>query len=529
MAAVINTNIASLNTQRNLGTSQSALNTSIQRLSSGLRVNSAKDDAAGLAISERMTSQIRGLNQAARNANDGISLAQTAEGSLGKVGDMLQRVRELAVQSANATNSASDRTALNDEATQLLSEIQRVATQTEYNGLKLLNGDFTAQSFQVGANQGQTIDVSAIANAQISALGSWTSVGTTSSVTTPAVAGQFTTDAISAFDFSVVDFAGTPAEPGTGSKLLAGLAAPVDTDGDGSVFDYAGFDLDVGGVTVAIGASTGASADAARQDLLTNIATAINGNATLSTAGFTADDSTAGTLSFSNTSASSYTLSAATFGTDVTVAAQTPEDPATTSTAAGFTVGSQTVSLTSDLGTLGGLVTEVQSQLGSDYVVAASGSGISITSATAGASTAVTLGSFTGTGSTVFAGTTTQTAADESTSTVTTPGGLQTGFAGLDITTVGGANNAMLAMDGAINAVNSARATLGAVQSRFENAIGNIQVTAENLQGARSRIIDADFAAETAALTRGQILQQAGTAMLAQANSLPNNVLSLLR
>ncbi|MDO9220721.1 MAG: flagellin, partial [Thiobacillus sp.] len=172
MAAVINTNIASLNTQRNLSMSQSSLNTSIQRLSSGLRVNSAKDDAAGMAIGERMTSQIRGLNQAVRNANDGISLAQTAEGALSTVTENLQRIRELAVQSRNATNSATDRAALNTEAQQLKQEIDRVATNTSFNGVKLLDGSFNSQAFQVGANVGETITIANIANAQSSALGS---------------------------------------------------------------------------------------------------------------------------------------------------------------------------------------------------------------------------------------------------------------------------------------------------------------------------------------------------------------------
>src|SRR5687768_16494805 len=160
MPQVINTNVASLNSQRNLTTSQGQLATALQRLSSGLRINSAKDDAAGLAISERFTTQIRGLNQAARNANDGISLAQTAEGSLGSVGDNLQRIRELAVQAANATNSDTDRAALQAEAAQLIAEVQRVGSQSEFNGIKLLDGSFTTQTFQVGANAGQTIEVS---------------------------------------------------------------------------------------------------------------------------------------------------------------------------------------------------------------------------------------------------------------------------------------------------------------------------------------------------------------------------------
>ena len=157
MPQVINTNVASLNAQRNLTTSQGQLATALQRLSSGLRINSAKDDAAGLAISERFTTQIRGLNQAVRNANDGISLAQTAEGALGETGNALQRIRELAIQSANSTNSASDRAALNAESSQLLAEVQRIAQSTQFNGQNILDGSFASAQFQVGANANQTI------------------------------------------------------------------------------------------------------------------------------------------------------------------------------------------------------------------------------------------------------------------------------------------------------------------------------------------------------------------------------------
>ena len=180
----INTNVMSLNAQRNLTSSSSSLSTSIQRLSSGLRINSAKDDAAGLAISERFSSQIKGLNQAQRNANDGISLAQTAEGALGTVTNNLQRIRELAVQSANATNSSSDRAALQTEAAQLLSEIDRVANQTSFNGVKLLDGSFSSAVFQVGANAGETISVSGLVDSNIAALGSVTAAtGQSSAVT----------------------------------------------------------------------------------------------------------------------------------------------------------------------------------------------------------------------------------------------------------------------------------------------------------------------------------------------------------
>ncbi|MHB8913183.1 MAG: flagellin N-terminal helical domain-containing protein, partial [Lysobacter sp.] len=179
MALAINTNVMSLNAQRNLSSSGAELATSLQRLSSGMRINSAKDDAAGLAISQRFTTQIRGMDQAARNANDGISLSQTAEGAMGEIGNNLQRIRELAVQSRNATNSASDRAALNSEAQQLKAEIDRVAKDTSFNGTRLLDGSFTNQAFQVGANQGETISVASIVNASSAALGTSISAPTT--------------------------------------------------------------------------------------------------------------------------------------------------------------------------------------------------------------------------------------------------------------------------------------------------------------------------------------------------------------
>src|SRR4051794_8074248 len=195
MPQVINTNVASLNAQRNLTTSQGQLATALQRLSSGLRINSAKDDAAGLAISERFTTQIRGMDQAARNANDGISLSQTAEGAMGEISNNLQRIRELAVQSRNATNSASDRAALNAEAQQLKSEIDRVAGNTSFNGVKLLDGSFQSQVFQVGANQGETISIDQIVNASSASLGSWTATGSAAVATNSAASGAFTTTA----------------------------------------------------------------------------------------------------------------------------------------------------------------------------------------------------------------------------------------------------------------------------------------------------------------------------------------------
>jgi flagellin len=383
MASVINTNISSLNAQRNLTSSQDALATSLQRLSSGLRINSAKDDAAGLAISERMTTQIRGLNQAMRNANDGVSLAQTAEGSLGAIAGSLQRIRELAVQSANATNSASDRAALDVEAQQLKDEIDRVATQTNFNGVNLLDGSFASQQFQVGANVNETITVATIADAQSANLGT-----TTSAAVTGAAATAFT--AVTAGHLTIED---------------------------------------AGAVAINVGAI---AADASAIERAAGLREAIN--AVADQTGVYATNDTATTITLTSTHA--------------------------------------------------------------------------ITIAHAGAtSTAATTG---------------LTAAATATATTT-------GFSTLDITTVAGANTAITTMDAALNSVNTARANLGALQSRFESVVANLSINAENLSAARSRIQDADFAAETASLTRAQILQQAGTAMLAQANASQQNVLSLLQ
>ena len=398
---VINSNIMSLNAQRNLSNTGADLATSLQRLSSGLRINSAKDDAAGLAISERFTTQIRGMDQAARNANDGISLAQTAEGAMGEIGNNLQRIRELAVQSRNATNSASDREALNKEAQQLKAEIDRVATQTSFNGVKLLDGSFQDQTFQVGANQGETITVSTITDASSDALGTWNSVATAN---TTASSGAFTdvTLATTGDEFSItVD----------GETAVAITAAA-----DGEVVDAAAIDA----------------------ELASNAAT-------LEAAGITFTGSAAdGDLAFSKADGSAF---------DVVVA--------------------------NDAGANG------------------------------------------------FAG------ADFATGTNSVDNGAaaaaQTGFATLDISTVEGADAAMLAMDGALTALNTARADMGAVQNRFSSVVANLSSNSENLSAARSRIQDADFAKETAQLTRNQILQQAGTAMLAQANQAPQGVLSLLR
>jgi len=466
MPQVINTNIASLNAQRNLTRSQGMLSTSLQRLSSGLRINSAKDDAAGLAISERFTAQIRGLNQAARNANDGISLAQTGEGALAEVTNNLQRIRELAVQSANATNSASDRAALQQEVDQLVAEIDRVATQTNFNGVNLLDGTFSAQTFQVGANVGETIEVSGLSSARASSLGQYAgftltnqSIGTASDT----AAAQ------------TVDVDGTTYSLGTIANDAKALADAINASGIQGLTASA----DVNSVA---GATTTVTATAADTDTIT-----ING----------LDIS----VTNSQNAATNRTLAVEAINAQSAVTGVTAADDGTGVALTAADGRNITVGFTA-----GGLATVA------DYGMAA---------ATTGATIDVSYVAPTGvTGDVTFGG-----AFAPGAVTIASTG---TAMSAVDISTVSGSESAISAVDAALTTVNSSRATLGAIQNRFESVVTSLTTTAENLSASRSRIMDADFAAETANLTKAQILQQAGVAMLAQANSLPGNVLALL-
>ncbi|WPU54502.1 flagellin [Stenotrophomonas acidaminiphila] len=415
MAQVINTNIMSLNAQRNLNTSATSLATSIQRLSSGMRINSAKDDAAGLAISERFTTQIRGLDVATRNANDGISLAQTAEGAMVEIGNNLQRIRELAVQSANATNSGTDRDALNAEVNQLLKEIDRVANQTSFNGTKLLDGSFTGALFQVGADAGQTIGINNIVDSRTANLGKMNFASDTTAVNVVAATASGVAAAagkISGVQISV-------------QQVGASAAQTINIDD--------------------VKFNAGDSVKTINQ----KVATAINDK--MDQTGVYATLDSAGAVKLQAVKGNQYTT--------------------------GFTFGT-------------------------------------ITDAVTGQATGITAGA------TAF---TAQTAA-----AVTAPA--QETVAGkMDISSFVGAQRALEVVDKALTAVNSSRADMGAIQNRFSSTIANLATTSENLSASRSRIRDADYAKETAEMTRTQILQQAGTAMLSQANSSTQNVLSLLR
>ncbi len=490
MASTINTNVASLTAQRNLGTSQTSLNTSIQRLSSGLRINSAKDDAAGLAISERFTSQIKGLNQAVRNANDGISLAQTAEGALKASGDILQRVRELAVQSANASNSAGDRQALQAEVGQLVSELDRISKTTEFNGTKLLDGSFGTQQFQVGANANQTI-VAATGNLRTNVYGN----NQVAAAGTLAGTGAFGANGVVAGTLAVNGFVGSKNIAVASNATASAIADKVNAvKGDTGVTATARTES-----SLTFGASGAYSLT-----LQSDNSTAQTISFTLSAAG-TADGLSAA-VSAINDQASKTGVTAAlnSDGTQILLTNATGNDILVADTAAISNAGNVTVQkLDSTGGTVGAAATltadtTANNALVSGYVTFDSEKSFSVTPTTTnalGAATSSTLKK----------------------------------VSELDITTFSKATEALKTVDSALGFINGERAKLGALQSRFETSISNLQVTSENLSASRSRILDADFASETANLSRAQILQQAGTAMVAQANQLPQGVLALLR
>ncbi|MCW5238586.1 flagellin N-terminal helical domain-containing protein [Verminephrobacter eiseniae] len=504
MASIINTNIASLTAQRNLGLSQSSLNTSIQRLSSGLRINSAKDDAAGLAISERFSSQIRGLNQAVRNANDGISLAQTTEGALKSSGDILQRVRELAVQSANATNSPSDRQALQAEVSQLVSELDRIAQTTEFNGAKLIDGSFGTQQFQVGANANQTI-VAATANLRTSRYGnnqntSINGAGASASNAAWGVNGVTTgtlaiNGALGAANINITDNATAKAITDMINLQTAntGVTATARTEVQLTFTSVGAYTLQLRSDNTPSGTALGQTisfsvANIATADGLSNAVSAIN-----------EQTSKTGVTAALNASNNGVILTNATgqdigLYRDATDAANGGAINVQKLQANGSTVGAAANTIAN---------TGAQSATVSGYVVLDSDKSFSTTATATNAFN------------------TTASAADSASS-------LQE-VAGLDVTTFKKATEALKTVDAGLAFINSQRAKLGALQSRFETSIDNLQVTSENLSASRSRILDADFAAETANLSRAQILQQAGTAMVAQANQLPQSVLALLR
>lgn len=487
MALTINTNIASLNAQNNLSKSQNIQGQALERLSSGLRINSAADDAAGLAIASRFDSQIRGLGVAQRNANDGISLAQTAEGALGQAGDLLQRIRELSVQSANDTNSASDRKSMQSEVTQLQAELNRVADTTNFNGRTLLSGEFTNAQFQVGANANQTINVS-LSSARATDIGAYR----TDAGGTETGAATLSTAAKTAPANEIAAQVLTVAGNGASETYSVGVGESVKSIADG-VNQYS--------------AETGVTADASTEatlsaikdgtvsfDLVGENATAVTVSATVSGGDYeslvTAINSNSATTGVTATIEDGNVLLTNSEGVDIKLSSFTNTNATDTMSV----TGADGVAVTVDGGSLTDSVTV------SGEISFSSSDGFTVQTDT---------------------GTTLLSAANVS--------GTLDSVGEIDITTASGANEAIATIDAALNTVNSQRADLGAIQNRFSSTIDAIATTSQNLSAAQSRILDADFAAETAKLSKAQVLQQAGISVLAQANARPQAALSLLQ
>ncbi|TWX54136.1 flagellin [Colwellia hornerae] len=516
MALSVVTNTSSLNAQRNLTKSGQGLATSMERLSSGMRINSAKDDAAGLQISNRLTSQINGLGVAQRNANDGISMAQTAEGAMQASTDILQRMRELALQSANGSNSSEDREAMQKEVSALQSELTRISDTTSFGGQKLLDGTFGTKNFQVGANANETISMTmgSTAAEDIGANGasvdgaiSITGLGGITATTAPTsvvgdsldvnVNGKTTavalSDGMAANAASINALGGISGVTGQ-TEALINVTTPAAATGS--------LDLTIDGVALT-GIDTTTSSAAAE----TNIMGAINGDATLAAAGITAAINTNGDLSIVKADG---TAMAITMGsTGAATAAGIYTLAAADSAGAEITTGKVTHTAGNGASTAEP-IQYVQGSLDfSDAIVegdTAKGDTPSLTIAATTGNTTVAVG--------------TQNLAI----------GAQTfsAIADVDLLTEGGAQSALATIDGALAGIDSQRADLGAVQNRFGHTISNLANIQENVSASRSRIQDTDFAVETAVMTKNQILQQAGTSILAQANQIPQAAISLL-
>lgn len=447
MSLVLNTNINSLIAQNSLTTSGNQLTTALQQLSSGLRINTAANDAAGYAISMGMTSQINGLNQAIQNANDGVSLTQTASGAMSGISNDLQSMRSLAVESLNATNSASDRADLNAQFQQLMNDINSVASQTQFNGVNLLDGTFQGATFQVGANAGQTITVGSISNSGSSAIGNYYSGVTTA-------AGQSIKTVTGGTIAGTAGVAGTynAANLASSSDLgtaVSGSSVTLSVSVDGTSYN-----------TNAISLTGNSATD------LKSVAAGIN-QALSSTGGLVATVNSAGTgIQISGTATSGY-------GHVVTVTANGGTDAAgnalTISTAQG-------TAITTDLGVT------------SSYTVGAYTSG----------------------------------------GAAATSSGIQY-LSGLNVNSVDNSNLALISIDNALQQLATSSADLGAYQNRFQAAVTGLQTDSTNLSAAKSSIVDANYAQATSDLSKAQILQQASTAMVAQANTIPQNVLTLLQ
>ncbi len=522
MSISIRTNINAISTARQLGNAQDKVDLTMQRLSTGLRVNKAADDAAGLAISEKLKSQINGLNQAARNAKDAISLVQTAEGALGELGNMLQRMRTLALQSVNDVNTASERASLQKEVSQLQTEITRLSSAAEFNGQKLLDGSFQSRRFQVGANSGQEISLS-IGGVDATNLG-------VHRVNTRAAANTISA-AAAANNATTANANGLTAQTltVTGSNGSATVAL---ANGQSARSIAENVNLSTGATAVT------ARAESALQFTLGASATPVNVSFTL-----------AGDLQGNQTTVANITERATVTAqvpnaSDLTALAQAINDQ-TAKTGIQARIGdskSQLLIIAEDgrdiviagftATNVGGVVTGAVQGLAANTNETTPGvpyqnAGAAVTIGAAAATSSTRVGGFlkfdsaSGINVTTTTANTTLFAADSNNSELFD-------VANINITDVDGASGAVSILDGAIQRVSDLRATLGATQNRLQSTIANLESTSENLQFSNARIRDADVAMESSELARAQVLMQAGVSVLAQANQQPQMALKLL-
>jgi flagellin len=504
MSLVLNTNIDSLNAQNNLNGSQSLLGQSLERLSSGLRINSAADDAAGLAISQQFTTQINGTNQAVNNANDAVSEAQTAGGALNTIVNNLQSIRTLAVESANGSNSTSDRQALDAQVQQQIQEITQIASQTSFNGLSVLNGSSGVTTYQVGANVGNTISINLSQGVAATQIGQVASSAKT--VTTTGLVGGLTLAV------------GTGAAVSVGASVVGAL--PGQTVGSAYAKASAINAADISGLTAS------ASTTATEATAFSNIVAPTNGATTNATASSYALSINGVTIySGGGNVAAGTTLTVNNVASQINL--YSSQDGNVTASVTGGKL-----SLTAADGSDINVVQTVTAGTAGTGAGGAAGSGTGIdTSISGGVAGAGKVNSGTLTLSANSNITVAGTAADV-TAIGQTAGNVSLGTATLanqNVLTVAGANATIAAVDSALATVSSFQSQLGAIQNRFTAAVSNLQSTSQNLTQSRSTIQDADFAQETANLTQAQVLEQAGISVLAQANQQPQLILKLLQ
>ncbi len=529
MALTVNTNVASLNTQKNLNKASDALSTTMQRLSSGLKINSAKDDAAGLQISNRLTSQINGLNVAVKNANDGISIAQTAEGAMQESTNILQRMRELALQAANGSNSDEDRASLQSEYAALTTELTRIAETTTFGGRNLLDGSFGTTAFQVGANANETINVT-LGNISASTIGSY-QVGSSGSAfagirEADATLTQAVTDAQAALD----------ADDGSDPAITQGLQDDLTAAQEALDADTA---FTAGTLTVQ-GSGQSANIALVGNESAKELASKLNG----AISGLSASARTVAKIDIDETAlaggSATFTVKVGS-GDAVTMVGVT----STADLADQLSSNASKLGITVNLSDKGELTIVSESGENINFGAQTDAAGNALAASVVSANVQDADGTWSGendldvAGSSSLAG---YVQLDSAKSyALTASGGADVGevfgsskaslksIADTDITTAQDSQNAISVIDRAIANIDTQRADLGAVQNRFDSTVSNLQSIVENSTSARSRIQDADFAAETAELTKQQTLQQASTAILAQANQLPSAVLSLLQ